>query len=81
MTHAEDNIEALQALIKERDELIFEQNSLLQQKVEQLETKVDIFRSAYRDITGIINRTVTEGLPFYMCIEEIKTIIRRLSNV
>ena len=81
MTHAEVNIEALQALIKERDELIFEQNSLLQQKVEQLETKVDIFRSAYRDITGIINRTVTEGLPFYMCIEEIKTIIRRLSNV
>lgn len=81
MTHAEVNIEALQALIKERDELIKEQNSLLQQKVEQLETKVDIFRSAYRDITEIINRTVTEGLPFYMCIEEIKTIIRRLSNV
>ena len=57
MTHAEVNIEALQALIQERDELIIEQNSLLQDRVKQLETKVDIFRSAYRDITEIINRT------------------------
>ena len=81
MTHAEVNIEALQALIKERDELIIEQNSLLQYRVKQLETKVDIFRNAYRDITSIINQTVTTGFPFYMCIEEIKTIIRRLSNV
>ena len=81
MTITEVNLENLKKLIEERDELIIEQNSLLQDRVKQLETKVDIFRSAYRDITGIINRTVTEGLPFYMCIEEIKTIIRRLSNV
>ena len=81
MTITEVNLDNLKKLIEERDELIIEQNSLLQYRVKQLETKVDIFRSAYRDITEIINRTVTEGLPFYMCIEEIKTIIRRLSNV
>ena len=70
MTITEVNLENLKKLIEERDELIIEQNSLLQYRVKQLETKVDIFRSAYRDITGIINRTVTEGLPFYMCIED-----------
>lgn len=81
MTHAEVNIEALQALIKERDELIIEQNSLLQHRVKQLETKVDIYKSAYADIVAVINKAVTEGFPFYHCFDEIKTIIRRLSNV
>ena len=45
MTITEVNLDNLKKLIEERDELIIEQNSLLQDRVKQLETKVDIFRS------------------------------------